>query len=37
MGGIWLAYFAWQLQQMPILPVHDQRMEGSAHHVVEHG
>jgi hypothetical protein len=37
MGGIWLAYFTWQLQQMPILPVHDQRMEGAAHHVVEHG
>jgi len=37
MGGIWLAYFTWQLQQMPILPVHDPRMEGVAHHVVEHG
>jgi hypothetical protein len=37
MGGIWLAYFGWQLQQMPILPVHDPRMEGAAHHVVEHG
>jgi len=37
MGGIWLAYFTWQLQQMPILPVHDPRMEGAAHHVVEHG
>jgi hypothetical protein len=37
MGGIWLAYFTWQLQQMPILPVHDQRMQGVAHHVVEHG
>jgi hypothetical protein len=37
MGGIWLGYFTWQLQQMPILPVHDPRMEGAAHHVVEHG
>jgi hypothetical protein len=37
MGGIWLAYFTWQLQQMPILPVHDPRMEGVAQHVVEHG
>jgi len=37
MGGIWLGYFTWQLQQMPILPVHDPRMEGVAQHVVEHG
>src|SRR5882672_2601495 len=37
MGGIWLAYFSWQLQQMPILPVHDPRMEGVAEHVIEHG
>jgi hypothetical protein len=37
MGGIWLAYFSWQLQQMPILPVHDPRMEGVAAHVIEHG
>jgi hypothetical protein len=37
MGGIWLAYFTWQLQRMPILPVHDPRTEGAAHHAVEHG
>src|ERR1700687_1454434 len=37
MGGIWFAYFAWQLQQLPILPVHDPRMEGVAQHAVEHG
>jgi hypothetical protein len=37
MGGIWLAYFAVQLQRMPILPVHDPRMEGVAEHAVEHG
>jgi len=37
MGGIWLAYFTWQLQQMPILPAHDPRTEGVSHHVVEHG
>jgi hypothetical protein len=37
MGGVWLAYFTWQLQQMPILPVHDPRMEGVAEHAVEHG
>ncbi|HEY2646814.1 MAG TPA: hypothetical protein VGI34_07555 [Candidatus Acidoferrales bacterium] len=26
MGGIWFAYFLWQLQRMPILPAHDPRM-----------
>ena len=37
MGGIWLAYFTWQLQRLPVLPVHDPRMEGVAQDVVEHG
>jgi hypothetical protein len=37
MGGIWLAYFTWQLQRMPVLPVHDPRMEGVAAHAAEHG
>lgn len=37
MGGIWFAYFIWQLQRMPILPVHDPRMEGVTQHAVEHG
>src|SRR6202051_1987570 len=37
LGAIWLAYFGWQLQQMPVLPVHDPRMEGVAEHAVEHG
>jgi hypothetical protein len=37
MGGIWFAYFAWQLRRMPILPVHDPRMEGATQHAVEHG
>jgi hypothetical protein len=37
MGGIWFAYFLSQLQRMPILPVHDPRMEGAAQHAVEHG
>jgi hypothetical protein len=37
MGGIWFAYFLWQLQRMPILPVHDPRMEGVAEQAVEHG
>jgi hypothetical protein len=36
-GGIWLAYFTRQLQRMPILPVHDPRMEGVAAHAAEHG
>jgi hypothetical protein len=37
LGAIWFAFFVWQLQRMPILPVHDPRMEGVAEHVVEHG
>jgi hypothetical protein len=37
MGGIWFAYFLWQLQRMPILPVHDPRMEGAAEQAIEHG
>jgi hypothetical protein len=37
MGGIWFAYFLWQLQRMPILPAHDPRMEGVAEQAVEHG
>jgi hypothetical protein len=37
MGGIWLAYFLWQLQRMPILPVHDPRMEGAAEEAIGHG
>jgi hypothetical protein len=37
MGGIWFAYFLWQLQRMPILPVHDPRMEEMTGQAVEHG
>jgi hypothetical protein len=37
MGGIWFAYFTWQLRQLPILPVHDPRIEGVTQHAVEHG
>jgi len=37
MGCIWFAYFLWQLQRMPILPVHDPRMEEMAGQAVEHG
>ena len=37
MGGIWFAYFIWQLQRMPILPVHDPRLEGVVEHAAEHG
>jgi hypothetical protein len=37
MGAIWLSYFMWQLQRMPILPVHDPRLEGAAEHAAEHG
>jgi hypothetical protein len=37
LGGVWFAYFIWQLQQMPMLPVHDPRLEGLAEHAAEHG
>lgn len=37
LGAIWFAYFIWQLQKMPILPVHDPRLEGLAEHAPEHG
>jgi hypothetical protein len=37
LGGIWFAYFVWQLQRMPMLPVHDPRLEGLAEHAAEHG
>jgi hypothetical protein len=37
LGGIWFGYFVWQLQRMPLLPVHDPRMEGAAQHAAEHG
>lgn len=37
MGGIWFGYFLWQLQRMPILPVHDPRMEEIAAQAAQHG
>jgi hypothetical protein len=37
MGGLWFAYFAWQLQRLPLLPANDPRMEGVAERAVEHG
>ena len=37
MGGVWFAYFLWQVQRMPLLPVHDPRMEEIAAQAVEHG
>jgi hypothetical protein len=37
MGGIWFAYFLWQLQLLPILPAHDPRMEEIVAQAVEHG
>jgi hypothetical protein len=30
-GGIWLAYFLWQLKQRPILPHHDPDREAAVH------
>jgi hypothetical protein len=37
MGGVWMAYFLWQLQRLPILPAHDPRMEEIVAQAVEHG
>ncbi len=37
MGGLWLAYFGWQLQQLPLLPANDPRMEGAIERAVEQG
>ena len=37
MGGVWFAYFLWQLERMPILPAHDPRMEGAAEEAIGHG
>jgi hypothetical protein len=37
MGGIWFAFFIRQLQRMPLLPVHDPRMDEITAQAVEHG
>jgi hypothetical protein len=37
MGGVWFAYFCWQLQRLPILPLHDPRMEEIAEQAAQHG
>jgi len=37
LGAVWFAFFTCQLQQQPILPVHDPRMEGVAQHAAGHG
>ena len=35
-GGIWLAYFAWQLKQRPLLPINDPYLEQAIEHGHEH-
>jgi hypothetical protein len=30
-GGIWLAYFLWQLGRFPVLPLHDLNREEATH------
>jgi hypothetical protein len=32
LGGIWLAYFAWQLVRRPLLPVRDPHFEEALEH-----
>jgi hypothetical protein len=34
-GGLWVAFFAFQLKRLPLLPLHDPRFEGVLLH--EHG
>jgi hypothetical protein len=34
-GGLWAAFYFWQLKRMPLLPVNDPRFEGALVH--EHG
>ncbi len=31
LGGVWLAYFLWQLQRQPLLPLHDYNREAALH------
>jgi hypothetical protein len=31
LGGIWLAYFLWQLEGSPLLPRHDPNQESALH------
>jgi hypothetical protein len=37
LGGIWFGYFLRQLESMPILPVHDPRMEEIIEQAAQHG
>ncbi len=30
--GLWLAYFLWQLERLPLLPLHDSRLQENNHH-----
>jgi hypothetical protein len=32
LGGVWLAFYLWQLQRMPLLPTRDYRLEVPPHH-----
>ena len=34
-GGAWISAFLWQLNKLPLLPLHDPRFEGVLEH--EHG
>lgn len=36
-GGIWLAFFIWQLKQRPLVPVNDHRLEKAIAHAHRHG
>jgi hypothetical protein len=36
-GGIWIAFFIWQLKQRPLVPVNDYRLERAIAHAHRHG
>ncbi|HEY0006957.1 MAG TPA: hypothetical protein VGB17_19410 [Pyrinomonadaceae bacterium] len=35
-GGLWLAFFAWQLKQRPLLPLNDPNLESALEHTAGH-
>jgi hypothetical protein len=36
-GSLWFAYFLWQVQRLPLLPLNDPRMREAAEQAIEHG
>jgi hypothetical protein len=36
LGGIWLAFYMWQLRRWPLVPLNDPRLEGALAHNAQH-